>query len=398
MNTCEIRKIDTWTRALTAALFVGVLWLPMLDTLFHWDSTAQVDENRYLAPFPTPPRGLGAARTFISGLDAYYTDHFGFRKRLIFWAQRWKRQWFREMWQSQVIIGKEGWLFYAGWEAGEERPRAARPFAPRELWEWQQLFETRRDWLARRGIHYLVVVPPDKQAIYPEYLPAWAAKPEATAKLDTFMSHMKARSSVEVLDLRPALLATKRLRRPYPLTGLHWNQCGAFAAYTEIVRALARQMPGLEPLPLSRFREDAHVELGGDLAKLLAFAQTMIERDAITLLPRPPLEAVPITETQTKQAAIHRTDNPTQTGEAVLFGDSFAEGLLPFLAYHFHEVWLCNVYAHHPLDPSGKVVCAHTWIPALIEQQQPRVVIDEIEESLLLSEDPGVILREDGWK
>jgi hypothetical protein len=179
---------------------------------------------------------------------------------------------------------------------------------------------------------------------------------------------------------------------------LHWNQYGAFAAYTEIVRTLARQMPGLEPLPLGCFKEETRVEPGGDLAKLLAGAQTMLERDSLFLLPRPPLEPVPVTVTHTPGAAIHRAENPAQKGRAMIFGDSFAQALLPFLGYHFNEVILYDVYWQHPLDPSGKSVPAHTWIPALIEQQRPEVVIDEIQESLLLIEDPGVILRADGWK
>jgi hypothetical protein len=381
-----------------AALFIGALWLPIFDSLFHWDNTPQVKENRPLAPFPRLAPGPGGIRKFISGLDSYYTDHFGFRRRLIYWAQTWKRQWFKGAWQSQVIIGRQGWLYHAGWEGTENGLRVTRPFAPEELQDWRTLFESRRDWLARRGIHYLVVVPPGKQTIYPEYLPAWASKPDATAKLDVFMSYMKHGSTVEILDLRPALLEAKKTRRAYPLTGLHWNEWGAFAAYTEIVRTLARQVPGLGALPLSCFKEETHDEPGGDLAKLLAGSEVMIERDSLFLLPRPPLEPVPVAVTHITGASIYRAENPAQKGRAIIFGDSFAQALLPFLGCHFNEVILYDVYWQHPLDSNGKSGPAHTWIPALIEQKRPQVLIDEIQESLLLIEEPGMILRADGWK
>lgn len=382
-----------------AALFVGTLWLPILDSLLHWDKSPQVTENRVLAPFPRQGPGLGGMRKFISGLDSYYADHFGFRERLIHWAQTWKREWFKGTWQSQVIIGRQGWLYHAGWEGGTgDSLRLTRPFAPKELHEWQTLFESRRDWLARRGIHYLVVIPPGKQSIYPEYLPAWAAKPGAAAKLNVFMSYLKQRSSVEILDLRPALLEAKQTRRTYPLTGLHWNQYGAFVAYTELVRALARQVPGLEPLPLEAFKLETRVEPGGDLAKLLAADQTMLERDSLWLRPRPPLGPLPVEATHTTGAFIYRVENPRQEGGVLIFGDSFAQGLLPFLAYHFNEVLLYDVYFGHPLDSSGKMVPAHTWIPAVIDQKKPKVVIDEIEESFVLLEEPGGIARADALK
>ena len=46
-----------------------------------------------------------------------------------------------------------------------------QPFTPEELEQYQKILEARRDWLAERGIPYLFVIPPNKDTIYPEFMP-----------------------------------------------------------------------------------------------------------------------------------------------------------------------------------------------------------------------------------
>ena len=66
------------------------------------------------AKFPKFAPGLGGVRVFLAGLEAYYADHFGFRKTLLCWERKWKRDLFRESTVSDVMIGRDGWLFKAG--------------------------------------------------------------------------------------------------------------------------------------------------------------------------------------------------------------------------------------------------------------------------------------------
>lgn len=88
-------------------LFLVMLWLPTLDTVFHLDHSTLPRENRALARFPELKPGLEGLKKFIAGLDAYFNDHFGWRNRLIHLQRRLELGLFPEKSgpSSGVIVG-----------------------------------------------------------------------------------------------------------------------------------------------------------------------------------------------------------------------------------------------------------------------------------------------------
>jgi alginate O-acetyltransferase complex protein AlgJ len=357
---------------LLAAVFLVLILLPLTDSALGLDRAPTLNEKRMPAKFPKLAPGLGGLRAFLAGLEAYSADHFGFRKRLLRWEHRWKRDLFHEAAVSDVMIGRDGWLFHAG-DRMIDDCRGARPMTPQELKNWQTLLEKRRDWLARRGIKYLFVIAPDKESVYPEFLPEWMTRVGPATRLDQFIAHMKAHSTVEVLDLRPALLQAKQTARTYLITDTHWNLYGAFIGYQAIIQALRRQLPDLdEPLPLAAFETHYSQTKGGDLATMLGQEQSLPERDYVDLRPRPPLQRI---EYRVDTNILNKkwnlltepvcSENPAQKYRAFFFRDSFSVFLVPYLAYSFRRavyIWL------------------NTWDTQVIEREQPDVVVDQIVE------------------
>jgi alginate O-acetyltransferase complex protein AlgJ len=390
MSTPKTSKFETLAKGTMIALFVGALWLPMLDKLLHLDHTAHVDENRALSPFPQAQQGLSSVREFVSALEKYHDDHFGFRKRLIYWAQHWKSRFLQDSSRSHVIIGKEGWLYAADPPSplGED-PRLTTPFSLSQMHAWQTLFESRQKWLSQRGMHYLVVLVPRKQSVYPEYLPPWIRSAE---KIDQFVAYMRTNSAVEVIELRSALLEAKRVKPTYHLTDSHWNDFGAFHGYHHIVVSLSNALPTLKPLSLDAFDVRTNFSVGGDLARRLAQVHTLHERQLISLKPRPPLPFLRATQLNLPWAFIKQIDNPGQSGKVLVFGDSFSYDLLPFLGQHFSQTIMYRLCDRGRANDSEY---AHVWKSQLIEQHRPDLVIDEILENLFVIEDPQAIKRED---
>jgi alginate O-acetyltransferase complex protein AlgJ len=362
------RNMDFWL----AAIFLLLIILPAADSFFGLDPASPLNEKRALATFPQFTPGWGGLRTFMSGLEACYADHFGFRRTLLRWEHRWKGQWFHESTVSDVMIGRDGWLFLAG-PCMIDDWRGARPLTLQQLKDWQTLLERRRDWLARRGIKYLWVVTPNKESIYPEFLPEWMMRVGSATRLNQFLAHMKAHSSVEVLDLRPALLQAKTTARTYLITDTHWNQYGAFISYQAIMQALRRQLPDLgEPLPLANFEIRCFQTKGGNLATMLGQEHSMPEKDYVKLIPRPPLAPIGchadtniLNQKWTLGTHPLYTENPARTHKALFFRDSFSESLWPFFAYHFQRavyIWL------------------YIWDSQVIEREKPDVVVDQLVE------------------
>lgn len=388
MTNSSLEKTAGRAKTSMIAIFILLLWLPTMDLAFRWDKTPEVNEKRALAPFPSFSRSLAGARSFIAGLEAYFNDHFGFRKRLIYWDQRWKRVWFGESPVSNVIIGQKGWLYYSD-RLGAMDLRTKSFFSPGELQDWKSLLEGRRDWLARRGIPYIFVIAPDKQTIYPEYLPEWERTVGSMTKLDQFVAYMKTNSTVEILDLRPALLRAKAIRRTYQYTDSHWSEYGDFVACQELVQLLRRQLPNVPSLSLEFFDMKTTVKKGGNLAYMLAALDTMPEKDYVSLLPRAPLKPLLDTRDTKNSRIVQCVENPDCKGRMVIFGDSFAEGWFPFIGYCFNRVILYRLY-----DRAG----GHVWDTTMIEKEKPDLVVDEILENLLDQEDAGKIKVADALK
>ncbi len=382
---------------LLAGIFFTLLWMPSISSVFQWDTRIRVNENRFAAPFPdlnllSQPESL---KEFATRFEHYFNDHFGLRQRLISWSRTWKQNWFGQTIESHVIVGRQGWLF-GTWSSNPltEHEAVTTPFTPEELRCWQDLFESRRDWLKRRGISYLVVIPPDKQSAYPENLPDGTSPVGANEKLEQFMAYMKSHSDVEILNLLPALQDAKGNYSTYFKTDSHWNEYGAFVACNEIIATLSKQVSRLKPLPLESFDRKTIRGTTGNLAWMLTGRNDLSEPEYLTFTPR---ASLPKLLRRSPGAGGEGFVNPEANGKALIFGDSFTEGLLPFLAYHFHDVIYLRQYDQHARTSSkdAAVMRAHTWNRELIERERPAVVIDEILNSLLYIEDPAEIKKDD---
>jgi len=353
-----------WANTSLIILFLLMLWLPTLDTLFHLDRSTFPRENRLLAQLPELRPSLGDLKEFIGGLDAYFNDHFGWRNRLIHLHRRLQLGVFpqRSGPKPTVIIGRNGWLFVN--EGGTiEHYQGLWRFSPQDLLDWQALLEHRRDWLAQLGIKFIVVVAPDKESVYSEQLPAWLKKVQPTTKLDQFYAYMHAHSSVAVVDLRPALREAKMIAPTYYQTDPHWNYFGGFVASQEIIKCLSKQMPELEPLSLSSFNLEMKPIPCSNLA---AWAEEDVnENCAVFLLPKPDLPRLEIDSKPTEFPSFfaHFTRNPKASGNAIVLGDSMADCMAPFLGYHF------GVVSYYDL---------HVLSKRLILQEKPDVVIIEM--------------------
>lgn len=355
--------LTRWTNRVLIGLFIVILWLPTFDTFFHFDYAPVPNEKRLLAAFPKFEPGLGGLKKYTAGLEAYFNDHFGCRKRMVKCNNKWKWKLFRDQsLRHDCIVGRDGWLYLAECQMVEHY-RGVLQFTPEELRDWQALLERRRDWLAQRGIKYCFVIVPDKQSIYPEFLPLWLTKARPETKLDQFFAHMRAHSTVEILDLLEPLRTARTIASTYFKTDTHWNQFGAFQSCQELVKSLSKQLSGLRLVPLDSFYLTNKIEPGGDMAKFLGLNLT--EHNAVYLTPKPGLPPLEISTVPRDKLDPLFTKNPQARGSAIVFQDSFGKYWPPFLGYDFGKV--AYIWQYH-------------FDTALIEREKPLVVISEMVE------------------
>ncbi len=368
-----------WPGRVLIILFALFLALPLLDMIFDLNHDAYLVENRPLAWFPDPPRHAGEIGKYFSGIEACFNDHFGWRTLLVQWHDNITVKLFKEG-NHGVIVGNNGWVYYSDLQMVDHF-RGDVQFTDAELRDWQTLLEHRRDWLARRGIKFLFVLAPDKQTIYPEYLPAWLKPTDRPTKADQLFAYMRSHSTVNMLDLRPVLLAAKKSAVLYQQTDTHWNTLGSFLAYQAVVNALTNAgFPQIKPVPLDSFKLTHRLSGGGDLATILGASMT--ESNLIYFRPTPGLPSLKFVY-HAKALTIGGTNCTrceSAQGTAMIYHDSFGEFWTQFLGYQFREA-------------------AYTWQPqfdpAEIERRHPDVVIAEMLERFVDTRDPKRILRDD---
>ena len=360
--------IRAGVRRLIGGCFGAFLLVVFAGTWLHWDP-AESRENRNLAKLPGLPRNYQEAKSFSSRVMVFYRDHFGFRNALIRAVALGKYHGLGPEVNDRIIVGKQGWLFYSK----DEKFLADRgldPFSESELDAWQELLEKREKWFADRGIRFLVVIPPDKQTIYPEYLPDEFRGFPTPSRLDQLIDRLRQRNSpVKIVDLRPALLEAKRHGQVYFKTDSHWNDDGVYAGYLALLDAIGKELPNhkFAAQPLGNFAVETVIKTG-DLAQQLDLyfeyheeTRELIRRD---FLGRP--------EAFEKLIQIPSTDGPDpSTPRLLTYNDSFLGPLVQFLSANFsHATYFWNPITEI-IDPSP------------VEKAKPDIVIDEFVERKL---------------
>src|SRR5215470_18350917 len=94
------------------ALFALALWLPTADSLLHLDHATAFNEKRQPASFPAFKIHFREVQPFVQGLEAYFNDHFGFRRQLIRWHLDCQIALFKTRVSQNVVLGRDGWMFY----------------------------------------------------------------------------------------------------------------------------------------------------------------------------------------------------------------------------------------------------------------------------------------------
>lgn len=348
----------------TVATLVALHLLPALT------KTPDIAENRELAGWPSRPRTLPDALEWPKRADAWIQDHFPARVHLIAWLNL-ARYKLGDSGSSRVIVGREGWLFYDdGSHLGAAR--AAQPLTDAETLRWVTTLAARTESLRRRGIPYVVLVPPVKERVYPDYAPVWFHDGGANVDAERLRAAADASGYGNVLYVLPQMLAARREAPPaYTPQDIHWTGNGAYRAYLELALALRRAGVPIDAWPLSRYSpRPVSPNPPRDVSLMLGVGSFVPHVFPQFEFPGQQARLQVDYLTGRRDWTGPRVITTGAAGKPVLLmtGDSFSNELLPFLYPHFSRL----VLAH---DQDG----FHR--EDLIQRFHPDVVVMEVVES-----------------
>ncbi|WP_186188623.1 alginate O-acetyltransferase AlgX-related protein [Burkholderia gladioli] len=359
-------------RAAVAIVFFAILALPIL-----WFGrpgfVPAAQENRRLEPFPR------YSLFWFQNFERWFSDRYGMRDALLYYGSRLQMARTGTPSNPNVVIGRDGWLFYDEYYTPGQPHFASlygkAPFSASDLRTISGNLDAVRTHLAACGIGFYVVLAPDKQSVYADKLQS--PPPAGTVtQADQFATELgRAAPKLAFIDLRAPLEAARSSEQYdlYKRTDSHWNTLGAFIGYQAIASRLVRDgvlaaAPRAErqTYAISRTRFE-----GGDIAVNLLDLPGYFLDYIVSLTPRVPRRAhgVTVPGWPTDPVDAHNViENPGATGSLLLYRDSFAGELIPFLGEDVHRL-----YTQRGTRVDG----------ALVRRAQPRAVVLEIVERSL---------------
>ena len=275
-------------------VFAACLVAPAIRHFLTTDAGVSKSEKRRLASLPAVPSRLQDAEKYMSNMEEYLNDNFGFRSFLLF-AGNAAKYYFGLQVTPDVLMGKDGWLFLGRLQNIVEQYQGRDLFTPKSLRDWVDEMECRRKWLSRLGIEFVIVVPPSKHTIYEEYLPDHIRVSKKQTRLDQLLSYAGRHSELTIVDLRGELLHEKSRFQLYMKTDSHWNEFGGYFGYRELMKFVRKKMPETDLIDFESLQIGERNDLDTDLAQMLNMAD-IIKEPFPTLLPARGLLAKPVAE------------------------------------------------------------------------------------------------------
>ena len=187
-----------------------LLATPLVGGLTWPDSPDWIlKEVRTSAPAPVPPKNLEALLALPGEIDAYLKDHFGLRQKMLRLHKDLTRPvLFKD--NEFAVFGKSGRMFVLADDMVFQS--AGRVVRDDKVGEAADMLAAMRSALDRRGVRFLVAVPPNSSTIYPDDLPSWARNPGRRTEYDLLLDDLKARGVKDgIASARPRHVTAKTI-------------------------------------------------------------------------------------------------------------------------------------------------------------------------------------------
>lgn len=347
----------TKRRCILYVLLVFILLaVPFAGMLVTGASDSTEAEKRDLAPLPSVQTEDGSPNlSYAQDLGTYFEDHFAFRNALVSVNGRLKQLVAGTTPGDEIILGKDGWLFYSGTLDDYFR---RDPMTPRELFIVAHNLRLMQDYCEQRGAKFVFVIAANKNSLYPQYMPGNYLEGTGQTNAMALIPYLDA-AGVRYADMHAALAGSDEIL--YYRTDSHWTDMGAALGFEHIMQVLGLPTPNFSAAPFV-LRTDQQ----GDLEEML-----LPQGKHFETCPRIEYDwqnDAPLDE-EGREAVLLSTHNPAASGSLVMYRDSFGTALVPFFAECFGQALFTRSFPY-PLNDVN-------------EQNATAVVVEKVERNLI---------------
>ena len=359
-----MKKLVRIYMLLPAALLLYWVFVPFVANLFG--SNTELLDNR-----PLNEKPVKFTRNFARDFENYYNDTFAGRKKFLKKLTKLKMNLGVDV--GTTISGRNGWLFYDSGKVpdgytlvdyfGKVR------FSEAELKLMAEGLIKARDYYKKRGIDYYLIIAPNKEGVYSEYMPLHLQKDRVSDKsrMDLAVEYLQKHTDVKIINFRDVLTTSKHkygVNLYYPRDS-HWNEVGAYLAYHQLAEEM--QNRGLIGVPVVALQKEMISQKGDFSSDLNRFDESSDISYYVDFLTGKDGKALVSMDNRYFEIWENRKAPVDKT--VLMIRDSFGLALMPYLDKTFAK----NVFAHNRYNKRQE-------LDRLVTEYKPDIMIDEMVE------------------
>ena len=338
------------------AVFLVVCLLPAIGFLLF--PTTRTTENRPMTAAPSLTTDGGAVNTdFFNDFESWFNERIGLRNELLYADAAIQSHVFAESNVSGVVRGTGGWLYYS---STLEDYQGLSLLSDRDLFCLAGNCCVVQKYLEEKGVSFVLTIPPNKNSLYGDHMPYYDSVTVTDDHSAVLLGPLLEERGVNYVNLFD--LFSSQPETLYLLRDSHWNNDGACLVYNAVMDALSLPHEDYSGADLATERTR-----NGDLNRMLySFYGPYEENSAY------PLRGA---WTYDRDGADVEdgwivTEAADADGTLLMFRDSFANTLIPFLSEEF------GTACYSKGMPNALERYLETWAPDC-------VVIEKVERNIV---------------
>mgnify|MGYP000901094594 CR=1 FL=1 len=333
--------------------FLTISLAPLLAMPFYQNNSS---ENRVLAKMPQVVENGTINNRYFSSLDQYFSDNFAGRLGMVQLNELLYISVLKQAANEKVVYGRDSWLYFH--ETISDYVGQTQ-LSDSDIQRLVTVLTLQSQYLQQQGIPFVFTVAPNKNTIYPEYMPERYYRSSKPTVLERLTGALK-NSGVIYSDITAALASAKSKERVYHKTDTHWNDLGARVGFNRLMADIKTVLPAFSYDDFSR-AEAEETTAPGDLKKML-FPMAKEADEGRTSL-RIEKKHSPQTPYKSVEDPQITTTSQVNGRRIMMFRDSFGNAIIPFVSDNFGYAYYSREY---PVNLTG------------LDTHNPDVVVYEI--------------------
>ena len=314
-------------------LFLCFLIMPnIIYRIFYKNFDHTNYENRTFASKPIFI--LTNINEYPKKYEEYFNDYLPFRNELVRLKNLNDIFVFNNLVHKDLILGKEKWLFLK-WDPLIPNYMGTYTYTEEELERAKNNLIRLKEVFNQNGADFYMVICPDKNQIYPEYMPDYIKRihPEFNAT-DVFIKYMKENTDLNIIYLKEYFLDIKKYYPIYYKFDAHWNKLGAYFGYQEIMNNIGKDYININNISLQRID---NAENTPSLAKLASLRNSKLYKYDTEYIISNYTEYKYRLLTNYRWEYISCESDSKDNTSIVMIRDSFADNIFDYMSTRFSK-------------------------------------------------------------